>query len=148
MTRKAVSVAIVYDFDGTLSPGNMQEYQFVPDIGMTPKQFWNDANRKARENNADGVLTYMNLMLRKANELEVRVRKVDFEQYGASVKLFKGVDTWFSRINKYGKGKGLKTEHFIVSSGISEIICGTLIAREFKKIYASSFVYDQNGVAK
>jgi len=146
--RKFPVVAIAYDFDGTLSPGNMQEHSFIPNIGMKSLEFWKEAERLSREHEADSVLTYMNLMLEKAKEARVPVRRQDFKNHGKSIKLFNGVDKWFSQINGYGKKLGLKIEHFIISSGLREMIEGTSIAGEFKKIYASSFKYDPNEVAE
>lgn len=145
--RKLVSVAIVYDFDGTLAPGNMQEHSFIPKIGMTAKEFWSMAETLAKNNEADSVLTYMNLMIKKASAADVPIRKSDFEGHGKSVRLFKGVKTWFNRMNEYGRERGLKLEHYIISSGIKEMIDGTPISDNFVKIYASSFKYDVNGVA-
>jgi hypothetical protein len=146
--RKHPVVAIAYDFDGTLSPGNMQEHSFLPNIGMKAREFWKLAEQLSKKHEADSVLTYMNLMLEKADEASVPVRRQDFRDYGKSIKLYKGVDTWFNRINDYGKKLGLKIEHYIISSGLREMIEGTSIAGEFTKIYASSFKYDQNEVAE
>lgn len=146
--RKLSTVAIAYDFDGTLSPGNMQEHGFLPNIGLSPAKFWNMADQLAKKHEADSVLTYMNLMLIKAKEAGVSMRRQDIKNHGKSVKLFKGVKTWFKRINDYGKGSGLKIEHYIISSGLHEMIEGTSIAHEFKVIYASSFKYDPNDVAE
>jgi hypothetical protein len=146
--RKHPVVAIAYDFDGTLSPGNMQEHSFLPNIGVKAHRFWILVERLSKEHEADSVLTYMNLMLEKAKEAKVPVRRQDFEDYGTSIKLFAGVDKWFGYINSYGKELGLKIEHYIISSGIREMIEGTDIAREFKRIYASSFKYDPNDVAE
>ena len=148
MARKLVPVAIAYDFDGTLSPGNMQEHSFIPKIKTTPKKFWNKAELLAKENEADNVLTYMNLMVTEARAKGVPIRKQDFRDHGKSVILFKGVKTWFERINRYGREIGLKIEHYIISSGIHEMIDGTPIANRFERIYASSFKYDANGVAE
>lgn len=148
MARKLVHVAIAYDFDGTLAPGNMQEHSFIPKIGMTATDFWKMAGRLARENNADSVLTYMNLMLVKANNAGVSIRRKDFRDLGKSVQLFKGVKTWFDRIGTYGQKIGLKLEHYIISSGIQEIIEGTPIAGKFDRIYASSFKYSPSGAAE
>jgi phosphoserine phosphatase len=141
-------MAMVYDFDGTLSPGNMQDQSFLPNIGLSPRKFWNAADQLAKKDKADSVLTYMNLMLKKASEAEVSVRRQDFKNHGKSIKLFEGVDTWFKRINDCGKDLGLKVEHYIISSGLREMIEGTSIAHEFKVIYASSFKYDPNDVAE
>jgi len=146
--RKLPIVAIAYDFDGTLAPGNMQEHSFLPNIGMKAREFWKLAERLSKEHEADSVLTYMNLMLEKAREAKMPVRRQDFRNHGKSIKLFKGVDRWFSRINSYGRNLGLKIEHYIISSGLREMIEGTSIAGEFKKIYASSFKYDPNEVAE
>jgi hypothetical protein len=146
--RKHPVVAIAYDFDGTLSPGNMQEHSFLPNIGLKAHRFWELAERLSKEHEADSVLTYMNLMLEKAKEAKAPVRRQDFEDHGTSIKLFEGVDKWFDHINSCGKELGLKIEHYIISSGIREMIEGTNIAREFKRIYASSFKYDANDVAE
>lgn len=146
--RKHPVVAIAYDFDGTLSPGNMQEHSFLPNIGMKAREFWKLAERLSKEHEADSVLTYMNLMLEKARQAEVPVRWQDFKNHGTSIKLFSGVSKWFSHINNYGKELGLKIEHYIISSGLREMIEGTSIAGEFERIYASSFKYDANEVAE
>ena len=148
MAKKLIPFAIAYDFDGTLAPGNMQEYDFVPAIGMTKKAFWKEVGELAKEHNADSILMYMMHMLDKAQAAHVPVRKADFVNFGRSVALFEGVVDWFERINAYGKQRGLKVEHYIISSGNREMIEGTPIAKKFSSIYASSFVYDHNGVAK
>lgn len=95
-------MAIAYDFDGTLADGNMQEHQFLPDIGMKPTEFWNEVKRLTKKHQADEVLVYMNLMLRKATAAEVSVRQKDFEEQGKKIQLFDGVKEWFKRINNYG----------------------------------------------
>lgn len=148
MTRKRIPFAIAYDFDGTLAPGNMQEYDFVPAIGMTRKAFWKEVNDLTRQHNADNILAYMMNMLDRANGAQVSVRKEDFMAFGRSVTLFGGVTDWFDRINGYGRQKGFNVAHYIISSGIREMIEGTPIAKEFAAIYASAFIYDHNGVAK
>ena len=141
-------MALIYDFDGTLAPGNVQEGMFIPQIGMNKKEFWAEVNRLSREHQADGILMYMHLMLRKANEQRVRVLRSDFENLGKSVELYQGVPGWFDRINSYGLQSNIKIDHYIVSSGNAEIIEGTQIAGKFKAIYASRFIYDHNGVAE
>ncbi len=148
MAKKLIPFAIAYDFDGTLAPGNMQEYDFVPSVGMTKKAFWKEVAELAEAHNADSILMYMMHMLDKAQAAHVPVRKADFVNFGRSVTLFEGVKDWFNRIDKYGKERGLKIEHYIISSGNREMIEGTSIAKKFTAIYASSFVYDHNGVAK
>ena len=148
MAKKLPRFAIAYDFDGTLAPGNMQEYDFVPAIGMTKKAFWKEVSELAKMHNADSILMYMMHMLDKAQAAHVPVRKADFVNFGRSVTLFDGVVEWFDRINAYGKQRGLKVEHYMISSGNREMIEGTPISKKFSAIYASSFIYDHNGVAK
>ena len=141
-------IALAYDFDGTLAPGNMQEHSFLPDIGISSEEFWKMAERYARKHNADSVLTYMNLMLRKAQEAGASIHREDFVRYGKSIKLFPGTATWFKRVNQYGKKLNYHIEHYIISSGLREMIEGTEIAPYFKRIFASSFQYNENGVAE
>jgi hypothetical protein len=147
MTKSKTLMAIAYDFDGTLAPGNMQEYNFIPDLGMTPSKFWQEVTEKSKDIEGDSILVYMGLMLKKADATGVKVHRDAFVKYGSEVPLYPGVDSWFERINAYAAEKQIEIDHFIVSSGLREMIEGTPIARYFKKIYASSFWYDHNGVA-
>ena len=140
-------VAMLYDFDGTLAPGNMQEHDFIPALGMKTKEFWEESNQLAAKNEMDGILAYMYLMLHKAKASDKRITREAFVDYGRNVELFPGVLDFFLRINAYGKSKGLEVEHYIISSGLKELIEGTAIAKEFKKIFASYFYYDVNGTA-
>ena len=147
MPPPAVTLAIVYDFDGTLAPGNMQERQFIPNIGMTATDFWREVNSVAEENHADGILSYMFVMLEKAKEAGVPVRQEDLVARSRNIDFFPGVEDWFNRMNHYGQDRGVLVEHYLISSGNSEIIEGTSIASKFNRIYASKFLYDTNGVA-
>lgn len=141
-------IAVCYDFDGTLSPGNMQEYDFLKGLGISPAAFWDEARKLALENSADPVLICMKLMLDRAQVTRgMRVDKKGFAEYGKSVELFPGVSDWFSRMNAYAFAQGARLEHYIISSGIREMIKGTSIAGEFTGIFASSFIYDASGTA-
>ena len=147
MAKRHAPMAIAYDFDGTLADGNMQEHQFLPDIGMKPAAFWAEVKRLTKEHQADEVLVYMNLMLRKAASAGVPVRRDDFKTRGKAIQLFDGVIEWFDRITAYGRSKGVRIEHFLISSGNAEIFAGTPIASKFKQVYASKFIFDENGAA-
>ena len=140
-------VALIYDFDGTLSPGNMQEYEFIPAVGKSNKEFWNDANELAQNQDADQILTYMAKMISEARNTGLSLRREAFQESGKNITLFAGVTEWFGRMNKYAEERGIRLLHYINSSGIKEIIEGTPIASEFRKIYACSFLYDVDGVA-
>lgn len=141
------TIALIYDFDGTLSPGNMQEYDFIPAVGKSNKEFWSEANSLAEEQDADQVLTYMARMIQAAKSRGLSLRREAFRESGRRVTLFEGVREWFARINAYGEARGLRILHYINSSGLKEIIEGTEIAREFRRIYACSFLYDVDGIA-
>ena len=137
----------MYDFDKTLSPKNMQDYGFMDGLGMSADEFWKECTRLTRKNNMDSILSYMYLMLSKGRG-SMLTRRENFNALGKSVKLFPGVKTWFERVNDYCDEKGLKCEHYIISSGLKEIIEGTEIAEEFKEIYAAEFLYGDNGLAE
>ena len=141
------NVAIAYDFDGTLAPGNMQEYNFIPDLNMDKGEFWQEANEMAKRHDMDEVLAYMHLMLIKAKEQNLDIREATFMKYGEKITFFEGVESYFERINAYAAAQNLHLEHFIISSGLREIVKGTRIAKYFKTIYASGFQYDENGCA-
>ena len=141
-------VALIYDFDGTLSPKNMQEFSFIEALGMDSSQFWGKSTKLSQAQDASGILCYMKLMLEEAKHAGISVRRESFVNFGKNVELFDGVKEWFSLINSYGDKIGLGIEHYINSSGLKEMIEGTPIAKEFKKIYACSFLYDASGVAE
>ena len=146
--RKKPIVALIYDFDGTLSPGNMQEFGFIQAIGKKPQEFWQESDDIAAGQDASIILSYMKLMFEEAKKAGIKLRRKDFKRFGASVELFEGVKEWFQLINDYGKSKGVKIEHYINSSGLAEMIEGTAIAHEFKRIFACSFIYNQEGEAE
>lgn len=139
------TVAIMYDFDKTLSPGNMQEYAFIEGLGMTPAAFWSKCEELQMANNMDPILAYMYYMVKASRGKMVITRDI-FRRQGASVKFFVGVESWFGRVNAYASAAGLEIEHYIISSGIKEIIEGTKIAGAFKRIYAAEFCYDEDNV--
>ncbi len=145
--NKKNTVALIYDFDGTLAPGNMQEYDFIPAVGKSNKEFWHDANVLAETQDADPVLAYMARMIQEAQSKGLSLRRDAFRESGRHVKYYNGVEEWFSRMNKYAAELGLNLEHYINSSGLQEIIEGTSIAKEFKRIYACSFLYNVDGIA-
>ena len=141
-------VALIYDFDGTLSPGNMQEFGFIQAIGKKPQEFWQESDDIALGQDASNILSYMKLMFDEARKAGIKLRREDFKKFGASVELFNGVKEWFSLINTYAKERGVRLEHYINSSGLAEMIEGTEIAGEFKKVLACSFLYNNEGEAE
>lgn len=145
--EKKTKAALIYDFDGTLSPGNMQEYGFIAAVGKSNEEFWHESNVLAEDFDADPILSYMLKMLEHASKTNIPIKREDFQATGRNIKLYKGVESWFDRINRYGAERGIEILHYINSSGLKEIIEGTPIAGEFKKIYACEFLYNENGDA-
>lgn len=141
-------VAICYDFDKTLSPDDMQAQGYIQSVGYNIPDFWKKSNSLASDNEMDQNLAYMYTM-KQESEGKVLFTKEKLAEYGASVQLFPGVEQWFERIREYGKEKGVIVEHYIISSGLKEMIEGTSVAQAgaFEKIYASSFYYNEKGVA-
>ena len=145
--KKRPTVALIYDFDGTLSPGNMQEFGFIQAIGQTPDEFWTKSNSVPDGQEVSSILSYMKLMIDEAREKGISLTRDSFVSFGKHIELYEGVKEWFALINEYGRRHGVIVEHYINSSGQTELIEGTSIAHEFKKIFACSFWYDENGVA-
>ncbi len=134
------TAALIYDFDKTLCPRDMQEYSFIPEIGMGADAFWAECREFQKKHSTDSIMAYMYKMREKANFTQDTLRNM-----GREIEFFPGVDSWFERVNAFGQELGLEVEHYIVSSGLQEIVEGSAIAHEFKKIYASGFVYDESG---
>ena len=147
MRRKPI-IALIYDFDGTLSPGNMQEFGFIQAIGQTPEEFWSKSNGIAIGQDASDILAYMKLMVDEAKKNGISLTREGFKKYGADIKLYEGVREWFHHINQYGKEHGVVIEHYINSSGLTEIIEGSPIAKAFKHVFAGSYLYNERGEAE
>ena len=138
--------AIVYDFDGTLAPGNMQDHFFIPSLGLTPDEFWPGVKAASRSEDADEILVYMRKMLMAARQRGAPITRERLAQQG-DVPLFAGLDQWFDLIGELGREQGLEIEHYVVSSGLVEMIRGCKIFHRFKKVFASHFLYDERGEA-
>lgn len=139
-------IALLYDFDKTLCTQDMQNYAFIPSLGMEISEFWQLANEFGRQEQMDGILAYMYTMLRQCREKNIPLTRESLVEKGRSIELFPGVRDWFRRINAFGESQGVEIEHYILSSGLKEIIEGSGISHEFKKVYASEFYYDETGI--
>lgn len=140
-------IAIMYDFDKTLCAKDMQEYTFIPNLGINASEFWKEADEIREENKMDQVLTYMYLMFKKMVSNNRSLKRKYLNDMGKNIELFDGLEEWFERVNEYGESVGMKVEHYIISSGLKEIIEGTKIGKYFKQIYASEFFYNEDGNA-
>ncbi|MBQ9730549.1 MAG: haloacid dehalogenase-like hydrolase [Bacilli bacterium] len=146
MAKKPI-VAILYDFDKTLATDDMQNFSFIPALGMEPHEFWDATGELSKKTGMEKILSYMYMMIEKCKEKGIPLTKEYLNKLGKEVKFYDGVTAWFKRINAYGEELGVKIEHYILSSGTKEIIEGTSIAKEFKEIYACEFLFDKDGIA-
>lgn len=140
-------IAIIYDFDKTLCTDDMQAYSFIKNLGMESDAFWAESAKITSTHEVDRILSYMFVMIRECKKRGIPLTEEYLEKCGESVVLYKGVETWFDRINEFGAQMGVEIEHYIISSGTYEIIQGTPIAKYFKRIYACRYMYDEKGEA-
>jgi 2-hydroxy-3-keto-5-methylthiopentenyl-1-phosphate phosphatase len=144
------TIALVYDFDGTLSPQPMQEYTVLPKIGMEPSQFWAKVNQEARDTESDMMLVYMRHIIEALELKRVDVKREDFAAMADAIEYFPGVPTWFNRVNAYVKRRSrgqVKIAHYLISAGQKEILDGISIGKHFRRIYASEYYFNHHGVA-
>ncbi len=147
METQAPIIAFLYDFDKTLCTTDMEDYAFIPSLGYTPAEFWGRANALGWENRMDGLLAYMYTMIQECAAQNIKLDRAFLNHCGESIQLFPGVREWFARINAFGESLGVQVEHYVISSGLREIIEGSGIAQEFREIYACEFYYNENGDA-
>lgn len=147
MSIRSKKVALVYDFDKTLSTSDMQDYGLIPAMGMTPEEFWPKANQWSVDNKADQVTGSMYYFTKTAKEKNIPITKKMLNECGKDIKYFKGVSTWFDRINEFGASLGLEIEHYIISAGYFEILKGCKIFDKFTYLFACLYAYDENGHA-
>lgn len=140
-------IAICYDFDKTLSPDDMQTFTLIPSFGVNVGEFWHESDELAKDNRMEMNLAWMYELVKYSNFKGKSLKRDYFRESGAAVKLYDGVKEWFGLVNDYAAAKGIEVEHYVISSGLREIIEGSEIAHEFRKIYASSYLYNADGVA-
>lgn len=146
MNNKPI-IALMYDFDKTLCTKDMQEYTFIPTVNMSPENFWKQVTRLSQKEKMDPILAYMMLMIDKARSEHVKIHRENFVGMGLDLELFPGVEGWFERINELGEELDVEIEHYIISSGLREIIEGSSVYKYFKEVFACEFYYDENDVA-
>lgn len=135
-------LAILYDFDSTLAVSDMQNFSFIPALGMTPAEFWSKTTEFSNKSGMERTLTYLYMMKKTCEEKGIAMTQEFLQEMGKGITFFPGVLTWFKRINAYGEEHGVKVEHYLVSSGNREIVMGCPIYNEFKMVYACEFYFD------
>lgn len=142
-------IAIVYDFDKTLCTKDMQEYSLIPSLGYAKAMdFWQEVTHLSQNHHMDAISAYLFLLKEKFEKQGKPLMKASFEDIGNAIVFYQGVLEWFEQITHFGKSLDVEIEHYIISSGMKEIIEASKIAKYFKHIYACSYYYDENGHAK
>lgn len=145
------TIAMVYDFDGTLTPQPMQEYTVLPKLGSNPKKFWEDVKKEASRTGADEMLTYMRLLIERLNEARQHLTPEDLRGLARRIRYSPGVRGWFPRIDRYVRrvgGRQCRVQHYLISAGLREILDGATVRRHFHRVYASEYYFDFRSVAK
>ena len=145
--KKKPTIAFMYDFDKTLCDQDMQDYGFIPNLNMTSEEFWGETEAFRKKNYMEGILGYMYYMKMKCEQKGIPFTKEYLRSLGQNVTFYKGVQNWFKRINQYGESIGVKIEHYVISSGLKDIIDGCAIKDEFKKIFACQYYFNEEGEA-
>jgi len=136
-------IAIIYDFDRTLAIEDLQNFSFIPHLGMTPHEFWQATNINSQKTGMEKILSYMYMMMVESKKRNIPLTKEFLFSLGKSVKFFPGLTTWFDRMNQFGEQQGVSVEHYVITSGTKEIIEGTSIAKSFKAIFGCEFLFDE-----
>ena len=144
------TLALIYDFDGTLTPQPMQEYTVFPQLGIAPEDFWAEVNAETRLTGGDSILTYMRLLVEKIEANKAHLSRAALRRLASGIRYFPGVETWFERINRYvatRSGGTVQARHYIISAGLSEILEGISIKHHFERVYASQYHFNHHEVA-
>ncbi len=144
------TLALIYDFDGTLTPQPMQEYTVLPQLGIAAADFWDEVNAEVRRTGGDGILTYMRLLVEKIEANKAHVSRASLRSLARGIRYFPGVEGWFERVNRYvhtASGGAVRVRHYIISAGLGEILEGISIKHHFERIYASQYYFNHHEVA-
>lgn len=143
------TIALVYDFDGTLTPKAMQDYTLLPKLGIPADEFWAEVQYEVNKTGAENMLVYMRLLLEKAQQRNIKIRKQDYRQLASKIKYYAGVENWFTNINRYVQAhhKNVKVKHYLISAGMAEILEGVSIRKHFSQMYASAYHFNKQGIA-
>lgn len=140
-------LAIMYDWDQTLSPKYMSEFGLIKPFGFDNNtDYWDYCNNViTKKYNMENELAFLYSIVELSNKTKFPLNRKYLNEVGSQIEFYNGVLTWFDRINEFGKKHDVIVEHYIISSGIYEVIEGSRIFPYFKKVFASSFAYDDKG---
>jgi hypothetical protein len=144
-------IGIVYDFDGTLSPNNMQEDTIFRAYGIDKDELWAKADRLVKEKGYERTLAYLKLLIHDAAFREKPLQREDLKALACQIEYYPGVKDYFANFSKFlqtipeVEKWGIQVEHYVVSSGMKEILEGANIYQYFKRVYACEYDYDEKG---
>ncbi len=141
---KKTRIAIIYDFDKTLSTSDMQN-SLIENLGLSPKDFWNECAQFAKENGMGKIPAYLYVLKSKLNDKSIALNSEVLKKCASEIEYFPGVVEWFDLISEFAKEQGVIVEHYIISSGMKEILENTQIFKKFEEVYACEYLYDEYG---
>ena len=146
---KQNTIALVYDFDGTLIPKTMQDYTIIPRLKLRSDKFWSDIMEEAEATDGEVMMIYMRQLITRASSMNIKITKSEFKLMASKIEYFKGVFTWFDNINKYLKNnhKRIKVAHYVISAGHHEILESTAIRKKLKNVFGSQYYFNEQGHA-
>ena len=148
MSSPQNTIAIVYDYDQTLSPNYMQDEVLFPTFGIDPKKFWARCHELVKAQGYDNELAYMKALL---DYLDIdRPTNARLRELGAGLQFFAGLPEMFDEfrtglLTAAHEADGIRVEHYIISSGLKALIEGSRIAPHVRAIFGCEFAEDQDG---
>src|SRR3954467_7929811 len=148
MSTPQNTIAIVYDYDQTLSPSYMQDETVFPAFGINSDSFWRRCSELVRDNGYDNELAYMKVLLdtlgmdRPTNE--------QLKSLGEKLNFYKGLPEMFEEfshrlLTEEDIPHGITVEHYIISSGLKELIDGSRLRPYVRAVFACEFDQDDQG---
>ena len=147
MSAAQTTIGLVYDYDQTLSPGYMTDEVLFPHYGISGEQFWKRANALVDEQGFDGELAYLKTLLDCLTP--DRPTNADLRTLGSKLKFNPGLPEMFVEMNAIltdaHRALGIRIEHYIISSGLKELLEGSALRPHVKAIFGCEFAEDREG---
>lgn len=139
-----MTVAIVYDFDRTLSTTDMEEYSIIPALGLTADEYWKLCEQRGISDNTDSITSALMTLIDQCKLHNVDITKEELSRHGTNIVLHKGVESWFDNVKELSDKNNVDVKHYVISCGLKSMIEATPIASKFQHIYASDIDYTHN----
>lgn len=139
-----MTVAIVYDFDRTLSTTDMEEYSIIPALGLTADEYWKLCEQRGISDNTDSITSALMTLIDQCKLHNVDITEEGLASHGKNIVLHKGVENWFDNVKELSDKNNVDVKHYVISCGLKSMIEATPIASKFHHIYASDIDYAHN----